>query len=72
MTALKHQITKSHLWDTLGNPVTPLLPTKLPMYDAGSTGFRRTMPSSPGDALPITANLQTLDVKVGAEQNTYI
>lgn len=67
---------------------TPYLPTKLPMYDAGSTGFRRTMPSSPGDALPITANLQTLisslfikslnlkgmilEVKLQAEQNTRI
>lgn len=33
---------------------------KLPMKDAGSTGLRRTMPSSPGDALPITANLNRI------------
>jgi len=44
--------------------------TKLPMKDAGSTGLRRTMPSSPGDALPITANLYRIKLMSGMSRGS--
>ena len=44
--------------------------TKLPMKDAGSTGLRRTMPSSPGDALPITANLYRIKLMSGMRRGS--